>query len=193
MYFDAHIPLGEIRKSQETLVRQILEIQNCIIPRSNLFDCAYRLRLLRTPVITINEMANDLHRQRTLYLADKNKNPFESNYVAVSYCWRSFKNVDRESTSPNYKILSSGQLRANKAPNIVLDRAISFAIARGIPFIWIDQEYIKQNDPSDKEIMIQVINKIFSSCKYSIRLLDTRAEPQVALYIFTRLLSQYKD
>ena len=126
-------------------------------------------------------------------MSDGDDNPDERNYLAVSYCWQSFDDVDEGSSISNYNILSRGKMRASRAIKIALDRAVSFATACGIPFIWIDQECIEQDDPSDKEIMIQVMDQIFSSCKYSIGLLDTRVESEKALNEFSRLLSLVRD
>ena len=193
MDFDAYLPLAEIYESREIFYKQIIEIQDHILPQSNFLDCARRLRFLRTPDITIDEMTNDLQRQRTLFLSDRDDNPNERNYLAVSYCWKSFETVDKGFNNSNYNILSRGKMRASRAPKIVLERAVSFAIARGIPFIWIDQECIEQDDPSDKEIMIQVMDQIFSSCKNSIGLLDTRIESQEAFDEFSKLLSRVRD
>jgi len=193
MDFDAHLSLAEISESQESFYKEIIEIQDQILPEKSFSDCGRRLRFLRTPDITIDEMTKDLHRQRTLYLSGRDDNPDERNYLAVSYCWQSFNKIDKGSGSLTYDILSRGKMRASRAPKIVLDRAVSFAIARAIPYIWIDQECIEQDDPSEKEIMIQVMDQIFSSCKYSIGLLDTSIESQEALDEFSRLLSRIRD
>ncbi|KAL2068075.1 hypothetical protein VTL71DRAFT_16173 [Oculimacula yallundae] len=106
-------------------------------------------------------------------------------FVAVSYCWPP-PQYDGEGNFIQHKGEYSvkdlnGNVRPNRAPEDVITRAVRFAAQNGIRFIWIDQECIDQEDPEDKELGIQVMDKVYQRAFLSIGLLRTRIESQDSL------------
>jgi hypothetical protein len=71
-----------------------------------------------------------------------------SHYVAVSYCWpTSGGNNSSNHLEPrrSYCVRDiDGSLRANRAPDDILDRAVDVANSFGLRMIWIDQECLPQ-------------------------------------------------
>lgn len=58
-------------------------------------------------------------------------------YVALSYCWSSEQRTQDE--TPFQVTEENGAVRAARAPNSVLRRAVAFARENGLRLIWIDQ------------------------------------------------------
>jgi hypothetical protein len=110
-------------------------------------------------------------------LAERGENIGVLDYVAVSYCWESYTAV-HASHALNHEFLIStleGERKGERrprCPDTVLYRAIMFAQGRNIPFIWIDQECINQDDPSDKERYLQVMHEIYSRSSFTIGILS---------------------
>ncbi|KAH7163367.1 hypothetical protein B0J13DRAFT_669952 [Dactylonectria estremocensis] len=80
-----------------------------------------------------------------------------SHYVAVSYCWPETlkdKNGKMLSSTGSYQVRDlNGIIRANRAPDHVIDRAVDVANSLGLRMIWIDQECLPQpNENSSQEV-----------------------------------------
>ncbi|PVH81654.1 hypothetical protein DL98DRAFT_571010 [Cadophora sp. DSE1049] len=108
-------------------------------------------------------------------------------FVAVSYCWPP-PQYDAEGNFIQHRGRYSvkdlqGRVRPNRAPEDVITRAAEFAAQNGIRLIWIDQECIDQEDPADKELGIQVMDKVYQRAFLSIGLLRTRIESQDTLRV----------
>lgn len=102
-----------------------------------------------------------------------------THYLAVSYCWPP-RQVDDENnvieTPRTYKVRDlDGNVRANRALDDVLDRAVDVANSFGLRMIWIDQECLPQPPQDsisphkeDKEAGIQamdiIYNRAFVTC-----------------------------
>ncbi|KAH6715572.1 heterokaryon incompatibility protein-domain-containing protein [Leptodontidium sp. MPI-SDFR-AT-0119] len=118
-------------------------------------------------------------------------------FVAVSYCWPPLQ-YDTEGNAIQHKGRYSvkdldGRVRPNRAPEDVITRAVEFAAQSGIRLIWIDQECIDQEDPADKELGIQVMDKVYQRAFLSIGLLRSRIESQDTLRALHHVLTNSDD
>lgn len=119
-----------------------------------------------------------------LELTSRGEHLNETNYVAISYRWAS----DAHGTSPSQPdheeifVTNSVQgTRPSRAPARILRRAINYAIAHEVPYIWIDQECINQEDPADQEPGIQAMDIVYRRAGHTIALLETWISSQRAL------------
>ncbi|RYP20899.1 hypothetical protein DL765_002549 [Monosporascus sp. GIB2] len=110
-------------------------------------------------------------------------------YVAISYCWPE-QQVD-ESGIPiepprTYQIRDlDGTVRANRALDDILDRAVEFAISCGLRMIWIDQECLPQpgedSTQEDREyhkLGIQAMDIVYNRALVTAGLLTTQFSHQ---------------
>ncbi|KAK5716981.1 hypothetical protein LTR17_016198 [Elasticomyces elasticus] len=80
--------------------------------------------------------------------------------------------------------------RGNKAPRSVLDRAIRFAAAHRIGYIWIDKESIDQTDRDDKEVGVQSMDLVYQRSRYPLGIIsDMAITIQQELDALTKLMS----
>jgi hypothetical protein len=107
-----------------------------------------------------------------LHLTEKGANIGETNYVAVSYTWQKFDPVDDTVAVPRYRISATAALRNPRSQNAVLHRAVQFARAYDVPFIWIDQDCIDQQDRIDVQRHLHIVHEIFYQSRYAIGLLS---------------------
>ncbi|KAL2066580.1 hypothetical protein VTL71DRAFT_2651 [Oculimacula yallundae] len=191
---------NEIYSSGLEFKADILEIQKLATPRERSLQWAQNLRLL-TPVEQANPdrdadwtddegltchrccdfpYFNSLDPSQPSVTALRLTQPGElrgcDHYIAVSYCWRQPKNNDKSNPDVrSYKVYTNktGDSRPNKAPNIILDRAIAYASYYGIRFIWIDQECIEQDDRLDQEVGIQSMDIVYERSAAPIGILQT--------------------
>jgi hypothetical protein len=109
-------------------------------------------------------------------LTERGAHPGELNYVAVSYCWESFRSLNSNANdnpprpSPTVLVKQQGGLREPRCPANVLIRAIMFAISSNVSLIWIDQECINQTDPIDVQNHLQCNHVIFDQAKFKVGL-----------------------
>lgn len=82
-------------------------------------------------------------------------------YVAVSYCWSACIAESGPWRYKNFEIVTPRGCRPNRAPYQVIKRAIEYAAFRRLPFIWIDQECINQDDDLEKEAIIGEMDRIY--------------------------------
>jgi Heterokaryon incompatibility protein (HET) len=69
-----------------------------------------------------------------------------------------------------------------------LHRAIAYAIAYKVPFIWIDQECIEQNDCLDKELGIHSMDIVYRRSDHPLGITDTFIVAQPEVDFFAALL-----
>jgi hypothetical protein len=132
------------------------------------------LRFLKIPHL---ENHANLYPRVTCELTERGAHPGELNYVAVSYFWESFRclnssaNDNSSRPSPMVLVKRQGTVREPRCPAKVLIRAIMFAISSNVSLIWIDQECVDQNDPTDVENHLQCQHVIFDQAKFKVGLL----------------------
>ncbi|KAF2183358.1 hypothetical protein K469DRAFT_534173, partial [Zopfia rhizophila CBS 207.26] len=171
MQRDSDLSLGDIHGDFATLISDVVKCQTQALFVHEENDTASNLRLLCTPPNWT--WAGDGLAETVIRMAERGENIGVLDYVAVSYCWESYAAV-HASRALNHEFLIStpeGERRP-RCPDTVLYRAIMFAQGRNIPFIWIDQECINQDDPSDKERYLQVMHEIFSRSRFTIGILS---------------------
>lgn len=107
--------------------------------------------------------------------SDSEEAEHEVEYLAVSYCW------DGNATSrvPSYLskrttiLISDGHVtRKQKCPHDVLCRAIAYACRHNISRIWLDQECIDQENPTDVQRHLASMYRIYRNATEVIGVLD---------------------
>jgi len=167
MQRDADLTFGDIHGDFATLISRITQCQTQTLYAEQENDAASDLRFLCTPP---NWILADSEPPTVIRLADRGENIGVSDYVAISYCWGSHSGAGV--SAHRFSISTANGERRPRCPNMVLYRAIKFAQGRNIPFIWIDQECIEQDDTSDKERYLQVMHKIYSRSRFTAGLLS---------------------
>jgi len=66
-----------------------------------------------------------------------------------------------------------GSVREMRASKHTIDRAVAFAAQNGYRMIWIDQECIPQDDPTEKEVGIQAMDIVYLGAHITIGLFET--------------------
>lgn len=193
MELDIDRKLGAVFGSLNGFTESMLEIQENVIPRAHFSHWANNLRFIEVPGIDITELDEFLNQRRTLHLTKKNDHPGETRYLAVSYCWDSFENSDETQSCIPYSIQTDRGVRPSRAPRRVLERSVSYAVARGIRLVWIDQECIDQDDLLDLEQGVQCMDQVYRSAMSSIGLLSTKLDSESTLRTFMRILSHVRD
>lgn len=98
-------------------------------------------------------------------------------YVSVSYTWTHSQVIDASTHIPDYRIKDQATpdapSRSINCPTMVFHRAWCFVRARKIPYIWIDQECIYQENAEDKQRHLQVMDKIYKKSKWTVAVLST--------------------
>jgi hypothetical protein len=117
---------------------------------------------------------------QVLELTDMGKFPTCTHYIAISYCWADSLVQDSD---PAYSIHTTEGIRQNRAPSNVLRRAIAYAAHRHIPFIWIDQECINQDDADEKEEIISCMDQIYNKAQYVVAMLTSTLTDEYCLAI----------
>jgi Heterokaryon incompatibility protein (HET) len=107
-----------------------------------------------------------------LQLTEGSENPSTANYVAVSYCWNQSDDDLPRREYPKFVIEAANGRRPNKAPRNILTRALRYALEYHVPFVWIDQECISQDDPTDKEIGIQSMDIVYARSDHPVGILN---------------------
>ena len=202
---DTDRTLSDIHESSPMLVKQIMEIQRHIASREESEVWAERLRFVDISGV-ITEAGNhsrkrrrstrndeyhpfDNHSVRVLPLTDRlpvDRNP----YVAISWRWNSDLPLGQGAPRHRYWIQRpKEQPRPSKVPDICFDRAIRFAQAHGIHFIWIDKECIYQENEEDQAAGIQGMDLVYRDCKLSLGLLQVELQSQQQLKALSDLLS----
>ncbi|KAH6642223.1 heterokaryon incompatibility protein-domain-containing protein [Boeremia exigua] len=98
-------------------------------------------------------------------------------FVALSYCWAAEGTEFGGSPKAPYTVIEEdGRLRNMRASSATIDRAVDFARQNGFRMIWIDQECIEQDKPSEKELAVQAMDLVYLEAHTSIALLHTNLE-----------------
>ncbi|KAI4712829.1 hypothetical protein J4E89_001804 [Alternaria sp. Ai002NY15] len=114
-------------------------------------------------------------------------------YVAVSYCWPP---RGENPTPRTYTVRDlDGRVRASRALDDVLDRAVDFATSYGFRMIWIDQECLPQptetsfkEDWEEQELGIQSMDIVYNRAVVTAGLLDVEITSQEQLTAIESLL-----
>ncbi|KAI9764591.1 MAG: hypothetical protein M1840_008320 [Geoglossum simile] len=206
---DTHLTLSEIhRGNPAALVEQMMGVQRAILD-GGAVAWDGRLRLLDISAVGGQGRGPDRRRYRStlggtssypsrmssyhsrtrpraswpprriLPLRDHTDPP----YVAISWRWSN-------NTPPSrYRVRRPREIPHRSAvPDLVFNRAISFAQANDISFLWIDKECIYQEDKKDKDKWVQVMDQIYRGSKISLGLLSVEIQSQLHLDSLSDLL-----
>lgn len=124
-----------------------------------------------------------------------------THYLAVSYCWPPPKMHDQNNvveTPRTYKVRDlDNKVRANRALDDVLDRAVDVANSFGLRMIWIDQECLPQPpqdsvspDKEDKSLGIQAMDIIYNRAFVTCGLQDVMISSHLQLQTILCLASK---
>lgn len=110
-------------------------------------------------------------RIRRLLPIGSDKLPECCHFVSVSYCWTSQGDSSSHQDEEPYLVREEdGTVRPMRAQRATIDRVVSFARENGFRMIWIDQECIEQDNPSEKELAIQAMDCVYLRAQTSIGL-----------------------
>lgn len=158
---DMHTDFGRIYDNRSAFVNDLLEIQKCQKPRTDPGFWASHLRFLNVAEL------DEIGEIKWIMLESKQENSGRKEYIALSYRW------SEEELNPRYHIVDGDSCRRNRVDNLVLDRAIRYASSENIPFIWIDQECMDQEDGSnEKAIGIESMDLVYRRSRHPVGLLS---------------------
>lgn len=111
-----------------------------------------------------------------------------SHILAISYCWGPYATAprtsmilddtesarsDAESSGSRGKEPQKALVPDKRVPaDAVLDRAVSFAAAYGLRFIWIDQACLPQDGSEEHQIGIQAMDLLYNRAQFTAGLLN---------------------
>ncbi|KAH8155907.1 hypothetical protein CIB48_g12340 [Xylaria polymorpha] len=166
MQRDFDLTFEDIHESEDDLLGRIEEIYQHAVLRTEPVQEELDLRFLTYSTTTETD--------GILRLTNRGENVGERNYLAVSYTFEKFNGGDATLPAHNYTIghQATTATRAPRAQTWVIHRALQFAKARGIRYIWIDMECIDKDDPDDIESHLHIVHEIFHRSRYAIGLLS---------------------
>lgn len=170
MQRDIDLTFEDILGSPDLHDSDIYKYGVAAVKRSDSTNTSTNLRFLHIPELGPDFRTSDV----TYTITDSGQYRGMVDYVAVSYCWNSFGQINTPSSDPPTKVsvIDQGVTRSPRCPADVLFRAVNFALARGVSLIWIDQECINQTDDADVQNHLQCMHDIFKQAKFAIGLLN---------------------
>lgn len=181
MQLDTSLTFGDIHGGNDGLLASVEEIENLALVEEPERREPLRIRLLEIPNYQVNDEVF------LLRLCPLTKPQREQRWISVSYCWAHLEPSGHR-TIPDYRILvqsnppkEKSTFRNPSCPVMVLHRAVCFARARNCRYIWIDQECIVQDDPTDIENHLQVMHRIYSGSMITVAVLSCKITDQSSL------------
>ncbi|CAN9430193.1 unnamed protein product [Alternaria alternata] len=172
---DEHRRFRDIHGSRENLVSSINDILEKALVEVVEDDAPLNLRFI-TPYRLSTDWSTDENCSEYA-LTLPGDIPPNQEYISVSYTWVHSQEIDASWRIPDYRIKDQATpdapFRLINCPTMVFHRAWCFARARKIPYIWIDQECIYQNNAEDKERHLQIMDKIYKRSKWTVAVLST--------------------
>lgn len=202
MILDANIPLGQLYPDDEALRAAMLEVtRHTLEDRKAAWAWSCQLRLLTADTafqpgtiealeltdaekVELGEICNcmwfssrRMESDDTALMVTQTDDAVECwHYLAVSYCWDSSARAPYEGGP--YSIRRQGNASSAACPASLLKRVIALAHLRGLRYLWIDQECIVQDDPSDKTIGISAMDIVYESAERSVAVLEAQISEQ---------------
>lgn len=195
MQRDSHLTLREIHGSIENLVSGIADIQERALVQVAEDDAPLNLRLI-TPYRYSEDWSTDENCCEYALTSQGHLGPGQE-YISVSYTWAHSQKVDESSVLPDYRVSDQATpdapFRPIKCPAIVFHRAFCFARARNIPYVWIDQECIYQDDAEDKERHLRIMHRIYRDSRWTVAILSNEM-PNTMLGVLSLVAHEkYRD
>ncbi|KAJ9625629.1 hypothetical protein H2203_004388 [Taxawa tesnikishii (nom. ined.)] len=178
---DTERSLGDIFPSSQAFISKLCGIQELTIGRKDAIQWAQKLRLLRIPssvefAAGRKRKRRRLSTNRSLRLFEQGETADDDAYLAISYpC----DYTDWSTNQTAYEVTGSDGEHTSKVNSKHFDRAVSFARAHRIRYIWIDQECIDQSYGSrDQSLGIQAMDLVYRNAKRALGLLGVTIEKQ---------------
>jgi hypothetical protein len=172
MQRDDHLPLGQIYGDKRTWLKSIDEIARLALVKST-DDEPLQLRFL-TPVQPDGQSTPKDYVYLQLTSAEEHTQGLV--YTTVSYCWNHAQIEREEMQVPEYRIWDASDPcrapRQIRCPKLVLHRALRFARGQDCRHLWIDQECIDQDDPTDIERHLQAMHRIYRESRWTAAILS---------------------
>ena len=199
--------LSEIHDTSfSRLEKQLLEIQKYTLSRSKAEAWAERLRFLDISGVSSEDeeprrkrrrvagpdetrrLGN--HHAKVIPLTRRLSTNGRSPYVAISWRWNGDELPGQDGPTSRYLIRGAKeQPHVSEVPDVYFDRAIRFARAKDIKFLWIDKECIYQKDEEDQSTGIQAMDLVYRDSELSLGLLNKIVHSQEQLDGLNDLLS----
>ncbi|RII19114.1 hypothetical protein CUC08_Gglean001777 [Alternaria sp. MG1] len=172
---DSHLTFREIHGSRENLVLSVADILGKALVEVVEDDAPLNLRFITPYQFSTDWPTDENCSQYALTLPGEL--PPGQEYISVSYTWAHSQEIDPSTPIPDYRIKDQATpdapFRSINCPTMVFHRAWCFARARNIPYIWIDQECIYQENAEDKERHLQIMDRIYKKSKWTVAILST--------------------
>ncbi|RYN75423.1 hypothetical protein AA0117_g6318 [Alternaria alternata] len=172
---DSHRTLRAIHGSRENLVASIKDIQAKALVEVVDDDAPLNLRFITPYQLSTDWPTDENCSQYALTLPGEL--PPGQEYISVSYTWAHLQEIDASKPIPDYCIKDratpDAPFRPINCPTMVFHRAWCFARARNIPYVWIDQECIYQENAEDKQRHLQIMDRIYKKSKWTVAVLST--------------------
>ncbi|CAN9437326.1 unnamed protein product [Alternaria alternata] len=160
---DSHRTFREIHGSMENLVSSVNDILEKALVEVVDDDAPLNLRFITPYQLSTDWPMDENCSEYALTLPGEL--PLGQEYISVSYTWAHSQEIDASKPISDYRIKDratpDAPFRSINCPTMVFHRAWYFARARGIPYVWIDQECIYQDNTEDKERHLQIMDKIY--------------------------------
>ena len=188
MQYDTQLQIANIHSSPLALHERIEEIIDLALVEPS-EDSPLKLRFI-TPLFLEAWIADESYCEFKITSPDEH-NP-EMDFISVSYCWNHTQSMAGLPTIPEYciqdvtKPKSPG--RPVHCPELVFHRAVQFARQCRCPYIWIDQECINQQDPTDIEKHLQIMHRVYKESRWTVALLSWTSPTLPALEELQKLI-----
>ena len=171
---DSHRTFREIHGSMENLVSSVNDILEKALVEVVDDDAPLNLRFITPYQLSTDWPMDENCSEYALTLPGEL--PLGQEYISVSYTWAHSQEIDASKPISDYRIKDratpDAPFRSINCPTMVFHRAWYFARARGIPYVWIDQECIYQDNTEDKERHLQIMDKIYEKSKRTVAILS---------------------
>ncbi|RYN90114.1 hypothetical protein AA0119_g11226 [Alternaria tenuissima] len=171
---DSHRTLREIHGSRENLVSSVNDILEKALVEVVDDDLHLNLRFVTPYELSTDWPTDENCSEYALTLPGEL--PPGQEYISVSYTWAHSQQIDASKPIPDYRIKDratpDAPFRSINCPTMVFHRAWCFARARKIPYIWIDQECIYQENAEDKQRHLQIMDRIYKRSKFTVAILS---------------------
>ncbi|CAN9454006.1 unnamed protein product [Alternaria alternata] len=186
---DSHRTFREIHGSMENLVSSVNDILEKALVEVVDDDAPLNLRFITPYQLSTDWPMDENCSEYALTLPGEL--PLGQEYISVSYTWAHSQEIDASKPISDYRIKDratpDAPFRSINCPTMVFHRAWYFARARGIPYVWIDQECIYQDNTEDKERHLQIMDKIYEKSKRTVAILSKEV-PDTMLSALSQLL-----
>lgn len=172
---DSYLTFREIHGSRENLVSSVNDILEKALVEVVDDNAPLNLRFI-TPYQLSTDWSTDENCSEYALTLPGDLPPGQE-YISVSYTWAHSQEIDASMSIPDYRIKDQATpdapFKPINCPALVFHRAWCFARARRIPYVWIDQECIYQENAEDKQRHLQIMDRIYKKSKWTVAVLST--------------------